>query len=76
MTKLVKPAPEKKVTTLEVFTVRQAVEEIEVTLANGKKEKQWRFQDFHFTTNDSPVTVGGIQYIPLSTFDQVRWDLL
>lgn len=73
---MTKPAPEKKVSTLEVFTVRQAVEEVEVKLSNGKKEKQWRFQDFHFTTHDKPVTVGGIQYIPLSTFDQVKWDLL
>lgn len=28
---------------------------------------------YRFTAEDSPVTVGGYQYIPLSTFDQQRY---
>lgn len=69
-----KPAAEKIVKMLEVFTIKQPTEEIEITLPNGQKEKQWRYQYFHFTTADSPVTVNGVQYIPLSLFDQVRWN--
>lgn len=69
-----KPKAEKIVTNIEVFTIKQATEEIEVALPDGKKEKQWRYQYFHFTTSDQPVTLGGVQYIPLSCFDQVRWE--
>ncbi len=69
-----KPQAEKIVQQLEIFTIKQPTEEIEVTLPNGQKEKQWRFQYFHFTTSDRPVTFNGVQYIPLSFFDQVRWD--
>jgi len=28
---------------------------------------------YNFTTHDSPVTVDGVQYIPLSVFDQAKW---
>jgi hypothetical protein len=28
---------------------------------------------YHFTSADAPVTFGGVQYIPLSTFDQAKW---
>ena len=72
---MTKPTLEKSAVTLEVFTIKKPIEEIEVTLPGGKKEKQWRYALFHFTTHDTPVTVGGIQYIPLSSFDQVRWDI-
>lgn len=71
-----KPETIKTQHTLEVFTIRKPVEEIEVTIpGTKKKEKQWRFADFHFTNHDKPITVGGIQYIPISLFDQARWDI-
>jgi hypothetical protein len=69
-----KPPVEKISTTIEIFTIKQPTEEIEVTLPNGQKEKQWRYQHFHFTTADRPVTYNGVQHVPLSYFDQVRWD--
>lgn len=71
-----KPETLRSSKTIEVFTIRKPIEEIEVTIpGTNKKEKQWRYAHFYFTTHDSPVTVGGIQYIPLSSFDQARWDI-
>jgi hypothetical protein len=70
-----KPASEKVTTQLEVFTVKEPIEEIEVVV-NGQKVKQWRYQCFHFTTAEKPVTYEGVQYIPLSYFDRVRWDAI
>lgn len=69
-----RPNAEKTSQQLEIFTIKEPIEEIEITLANGKKEKQWRYQHFHFTTADRPVTFNGVQYIPLSYFDRVRWN--
>jgi hypothetical protein len=40
------------------------------------KEVQGISRQFHFTTHDAPVTVNGVQYIPLSLFDQELWGLL
>lgn len=57
---MLKPEPEKIVTILEIFTVRQPVEEIEIKLDNGTKQKQWRYEHFYFTTADKPVTYGGV----------------
>jgi len=48
--------------TLEVFTV----------VVPGKTETD-PVQRYHFTSHDSPVTVDGVQYIPLSIFDQEKW---
>lgn len=71
-----KPESTKSMQTLEVFTIRKPVEEIEVTIpGTNKKEKQWRFADYHFTNHDKSITVGGIQCIPISLFDQARWDI-
>lgn len=69
-----RPPAEKTTQTLEIFTIKQPVEEIEIKHPDGRKEKQWRFAYFHFTTCDRPVTFNGVQYIPLSCFDQVKWD--
>lgn len=71
-----KPEPEKVSTALEIFTIRQAAELIEVPVSKNKTEKRWRYETFYFTTADEPVTYKGIQYIPLSKFDQVKWKLL
>ncbi len=62
-------------TTIEVFTIKQPEREMEV-IVDGKKQTQIVYSFHHFTTHDKPVSVGGIQYIPLSSFDQVRWDLI
>lgn len=67
-----KPATERSTQTFECWTVKEPLEEIEVVV-NGKRVKQWRYGFFHFTTHDRPVTVNGVQFVPLSTFDQVRW---
>ena len=40
------------------------------------KEVQGVTRQFHFTTHDAPVTVNGVQFIPLSLFDQEVWGLL
>ena len=70
-----KPKAEKLKTTLEVFTIKQENKEIEVVV-DGKKQTHMTYSFYHFTTHDKPVTVGGIQYIPLSSFDQACWDLV
>jgi hypothetical protein len=59
---------------LEIFAIREPIEEVEVKGPNGEKAKEWRYAVFHFTTADKPVTYGGVQYIPLSSFDQIRWN--
>lgn len=66
---------EKISTTLEVFTIKKQIGEVEVQLPGGKKEKQPRYALYHFTTADRPVTYDGRQYIPLSMFDQSIWDI-
>ena len=48
--------------TVEVFTV----------IVPGKTDKD-PIQRYHFTSHKSQVTIDGIQYIPLSIFDQARW---
>jgi len=48
--------------TIEVFTV----------VVPGKTEKD-PAQRFNFTSHPTQVTADGVIYIPLSTFDQVRW---
>lgn len=58
---------------LECFTIKEPIEEVEA-IVDGKKIKVWRYQEFHFTTADKPVTYGSVQFIPLSYFDQIRWD--
>lgn len=58
---------------IECYTIRQPIEEVEV-IRDGKKVKEWRYQEFHFTSADKPVSYGGVQYIPLSYFDRIRWD--
>ena len=70
-----KPISEKTTKTLEVFTVKEPIELVEV-IVNNKKTMQWRYQYYHFTTADKPVTYEGIQYIPLSSFDRVRWETI
>lgn len=40
------------------------------------KEVEGKPRTFYFTANDSPVTLNGIQYVPLSQFDQEVWGLL
>jgi hypothetical protein len=52
---------------LECFTIREPVEEVEVVV-NGKKQKVWRFQEYHYTTDERPVTHNGVQYIPVQSF--------
>lgn len=31
---------------------------------------------YHFTSHSSPLTVDGVQYVPLSLFDQEAWNLV
>ena len=57
--------------TVEVFTVV-------VPGKTGKTDKTGKIdkdpdQRYHFTSHKSQVTMDGIQYIPLSLFDQARW---
>ncbi len=49
--------------TLDIWTV-------EVPIPVGDTEI---IKKYHFTSAEMPVTFGGVQYIPLSTFDQARW---
>lgn len=49
--------------TLEVWTV-----EVTTKVGDGEVVKH-----YHFTSADQPVTFGGVQYIPLSIFDQAKW---
>lgn len=58
---------------LTCFTIKEPIDEVEAVV-DGRKTKVWRFQEFHFTTAGKPVTYGGVQYIPLSYFDQIRWN--
>lgn len=67
-----KPNSEKTTKTLEVFSIREPIEQVE-QIINGKRKMVWRYNTYYFTTADKPVTYEGIQYIPLSSFDQVRW---
>jgi hypothetical protein len=70
-----KPSATKKTTVLEVFTIEQPTELVEERDKQGKVVKTWwRTKLYHFTTSDRPVNHNGIQYIPLSYFDQVKWD--
>ncbi len=70
-----KPPVTKEVTDLQVFTIKQPTELVEVRDKDGKiTDRFWRFKLFHFTTADKPVTFNGVQYIPISYFDQVKWD--
>lgn len=71
---LEKPKATKKISTLEVFTIEQPIELIQTKDSSGKISQHWRMATFYFTTHDSPVTVNGHQHVPLSYFDQVKWD--
>ena len=71
---LPKPPTVKKASTVEVFSVEQPVELITNKDSAGKITQHWRMATFYFTTHDSPVTVNGHQHVPLSYFDQIKWD--
>lgn len=64
-----KKATPKKISP-EVARVERTVRLIDVTVAKTEQDPERRL---YFTTHDSPVTVDGRQYIPISIFDQAKW---
>lgn len=70
MTAAKKAAPKKEKPLPEVTREETIVRLVKVTVAKTEQDPQ---RVMFFTTHDSPVTVDGHQYIPISIFDQAKW---
>lgn len=71
---LQKPNTIKRVTAIEIFSIEEPVELMTTKDSSGRVSQHWRTATYYFTTAERPVTYNGHQHVPLSCFNQVRWD--